>query len=112
MVVGQVLEGGVGVSDFSCDRCGAPAGLMIQHGACVLRCPRCSAPGSGALLQTIAGSLQGRYRAVLLDADSREVEVVAVGVGTTLVSEVLAATTSGAFVWMKPVEKDRQETGS
>lgn len=94
------------VSDYHCDRCAGAIGLLVQHGAFLLRCTKCNAPGSGALLQDIADTLQGRYRAVLLDRDSREVQVIAEGPGTAIVPAVLAACEGGGFVQMTPLEEE------
>lgn len=93
------------MTDFRCERCGSAMGMMVQHTACALRCPRCGAPGSGGLLSTIGDSLHSTYRAVLLDRDSKEAGVIAEGVGRDIVRAVLDAAADGAFVWMKPLPR-------
>lgn len=90
------------MSDFNCDLCKGPAGLMVQGRAFAFRCSRCNAPGSGSLLEFVADRLQSNYKAVLLSRSSEELSVVAEGIGTEIVPLVLAAAADGRFVWMKP----------
>jgi hypothetical protein len=90
--------------DFQCDRCQAPAGLMVQWGMFMLRCSKCNFPGPGSMLTMIADQLQSHYKAVLLSRDSQEISVIAEGIGTEIVPQVLAATADGKFVWMKPID--------
>jgi hypothetical protein len=77
---------------------------MVQSGAFFFRCSRCDAPGPGSLLEWVADRLQGHYKAVLLARDSTEISVIAEGIGTDIVPQVLAATADGKFVWMKPTD--------
>jgi hypothetical protein len=91
------------MSDFECDRCHSPSGLMVQGGACIFRCSKCSAPGPASLLEFVADDMRSRYKAVLLSRDSKELSVVAEGIGTEIVPQVLAASAGGKFVWMKPL---------
>jgi hypothetical protein len=91
------------MSDFHCNLCHAPAGLLVQGGGCIVRCSECDAPGRAALLGFIADDLHSRYKAVLLSGKSKELSVVAEGVGAEIVPHVLAATAGGRFVWMKPL---------
>jgi hypothetical protein len=90
------------VSDFTCDMCKGPAGLMVQGKAFAFRCSRCDAPGPGSLMELVADRLQSNYKAVLLSRSSEELAVVAEGIGTDIVPLVLAAAAGGKFVWMKP----------
>ncbi len=91
-------------SDFRCDQCHAPAGMLVQGEACIFRCSRCDAPGSATLMEFIVGDLTASYRAVLLSRESEELEVIAEGIGAEIVPKVLAAAADGRFVWMKPIE--------
>ena len=91
------------MSDFKCDRCHSPAGLLVPGGGCIFRCSGCSAPGPATLLRFVADNLRSRYRAVLLSRDSEELSVVAEGIGSDIVPQVLAASADGKFVWMKPL---------
>jgi hypothetical protein len=84
--------------------CEAPVGFLVQGPACIVRCSRCGAPGAGTLLKFLAADLASRYKAVLLSRESEELEVVAEGIGAAIVPKVLAASTDGKFVWMKPIE--------
>src|ERR1700733_4119208 len=93
---------GVIVSDFTCDQCKGPAGLMVQGVAFAFRCSKCDAPGAGSLMEFIAARLQSNYKAVLLSRSSKELSVVAEGIGTEILPLVLAAAADGKFVWMKP----------
>ena len=90
------------MSDFHCAMCDAPAGLLVQWEAAILRCSVCDAPGPVALMRFVGGDLSSRYRAVLLTRKSEELEVVAEGIGSEILRQVLAATADGRFVWMKP----------
>jgi hypothetical protein len=92
-----------GVSDFECDQCHAPAGLMVQGEAFTFRCSKCNAPGPASLLRLVADNLKSRYRAVLLSKDNEELSVIAEGIGAGIVPQVLHAAAAGAFVWMKPL---------
>ena len=92
------------MSDFACNLCHAPAGMMVQWEACIFRCSECGAPGSATMIGLIAGDLRSRYKALLLSKESDEMSVVAEGVGAEIVPQVLAATADGKFVWMKPVD--------
>ncbi len=91
------------MSDFYCDLCHAPAGLLVQWEAGILRCSACNAPCPVALMRLVDGDLCSRYRAVLLSRKSEELEVVAEGIGSEILSQVLEATADGKFVWMKPI---------
>ena len=91
------------MSDFHCNLCHAPAGLLVQGEGCIFRCSQCDAPGPATLVDFIADDLKSRYKAVLLSRQSEEMAVVAEGVGTEIVPQVLAAAAGGRFVWMKPV---------
>ena len=53
-------------------------------------------------MEFIAARLQSNYKAVLLSRSSKELSVVAEGVGTEILPLVLAAAADGKFVWMKP----------
>lgn len=88
--------------DFTCDQCKGPAGLMVQGAAFAFRCSKCDAPGAGSLMEFVADRLQSNYKAVLLSRSSKELSVVAQGVGTEILPLVLAAAADGKFVWMKP----------
>jgi hypothetical protein len=77
---------------------------MVQGEMCMLRCSMCSCPGSGSMLAMIADQLLSNYRAVLLSRDSQEISVVAEGIGTDIVPQVLAAAADGQWVWMKPTD--------
>jgi len=90
------------VSDFECDMCQGAAGLLVQGEAFIFRCSKCDAPGPGSLLSWVADRLQSNYKAVLLSRDSKEISVIAEGIGSEIVPQVLAATADGKFVWMKP----------
>jgi hypothetical protein len=79
----------------NCDMCKGPAGLMVQGEAFFFRCSKCDALGPGSLLEFVADRLQSTYRAVLLSRESKELSVVAEGVGTEIVPLVLAATAGG-----------------
>jgi hypothetical protein len=91
------------MSDFECDRCHSPSGLMVQGKAFIFRCSKCSAPGPASLLEFVADDMRSRYKAMLLSRDSEELSVVAEGIGTDIVPQVLAAAAGGKFVWMKPL---------
>jgi hypothetical protein len=91
------------MSDFECDFCRAPPGLMVQGDACIFRCSQCSAPGPASLLRFVVEDMRSCYKAVLLSRDSEELFVVAEGIGTDIVPQVLAASADGKFVWMKPL---------
>ena len=65
------------MSDFACDLCHSPAGLLVQGGGCIFRCSQCGAPGPATLLEFVAADLRSRYKAVLLSRDSEELSVVA-----------------------------------
>jgi hypothetical protein len=82
--------------------CKGPTGLMVQGKAFAFRCSMCDAPGPGSLMEFVAGRLQSNYKAVLLSKESKELSVVAEGIGTEIVPLVLAAAAGGKFVWMKP----------
>ncbi len=69
----------------------------------IFRCSQCARPGAATLVRFIAGDLRSRYKAVLLSRGSDELAVVAEGVGTEIVPQVLAATADGKFIWMKPL---------
>jgi hypothetical protein len=64
----------------------------------------CCAPGPVALMRFVGGDLFSRYRAVLLSRNSEELEMVAEGIGTEILPQVLAATAHGKFVWMTPLD--------
>jgi hypothetical protein len=83
---------------------------MVQGEAFVFRCSKCGAPEPGSLLSWVSDRLQSRYKAVLLSRDSKEIAVVAEGIGTDIVPQVLAATAGGQFVWMKPVDIQNPDT--
>jgi hypothetical protein len=91
-------------------RCGAAAGLMVQGEMFMPRCSKCNWPGSGSMLTRIADQLQSHYKAILLSKDSQEISVVAEGIGTDIVPQVLAATAHGQFVWMKPTDAPSADT--
>ncbi len=91
------------MSDFECDLCHSPAGLLVQGAGCIFRCSRCSAPGPATLLSLIADRLESKYKAVLLGRNSEELSVVAEGIGADIVPQVLAKSAGGKFVWMKPL---------
>jgi hypothetical protein len=60
---------------------------------------------SGKLLKCsvyVADQLQSNYKAVLLSRESKELSVVAEGIGTEILPLVMAAAGDGQFVWMKP----------
>jgi hypothetical protein len=90
------------LGDFKCDMCEGFAGLMVQGEAFFFRCSKCDAPGPGSLLSWVADRLHSNYKAVLLSRESKELSVVAEGIGTEIVPLVLAAAVGGKFVWMKP----------
>jgi len=90
------------VSDFDCDLCKGSAGLMVRGEAFFFRCAKCDAPGPGSLMEFVADRLQSNYKAVLLSRESKELSVIAEGIGTEIVPLVLAAAADGKFVWMKP----------
>jgi hypothetical protein len=90
------------VSDFHCDLCKGPAGLMVQNNAFFFRCSKCDAPGPGSLMEFVADRLQSNYKAVPLSRSSEELSVVAEGVGSEIVPQVLAAAPCGQFACMKP----------
>jgi hypothetical protein len=92
--------------DFQCDKCEGAAGLLVQYGMFFFRCSKCDAPGSGSMLTWVADRLRSNYKAVLLSRDSKEIGVVADGIGMEIVPQVLAAAADGKFVWMKPVNCD------
>jgi len=50
----------------------------------------------------VADRLQSNYKAVLLSRESKELSVVAEGIGTEILPLVMAAAGDGQFVWMKP----------
>lgn len=91
------------MTDFHYDLCKAPAGLMVQGTAFFFRCSKCDAPGPGSLMEFVADRLQSNYKAVILSRDSKELSIVAEGIGTEIVPLVMAASADGKFVWMKPV---------
>ena len=91
------------MSDFHCSLCHAPAGLLVQWEACILRCSECDAPGPATLMSLVGDDLCSRYRAVLLSRKSEELAVIAEGIGSEILPQVLAATVDGKFVWMKPM---------
>jgi hypothetical protein len=91
------------MSDFTCNLCQAPAGMMVQWEACIFRCSKCGAPGPATMMEFIVGDLRSRYQAVILSRESEELEVIAEGIGTEIVPQVLAATADGKFVWMMPL---------
>ena len=91
------------MSDFECDRCHSPSGILVQGGGCIFRCSQCSAPGPATLLSIVADDLLSRYKAVLLSRQSEELSVVAEGIGSEILPQVLAASAGGKFVWMKPL---------
>jgi len=96
-------------SDFACEQCHAPAGLLVQRRGFFLRCSKCGCPGPCSLLRLVADRLQSRYRAVLLSRDSQEIAVVAEGIGADIVPQVLEAAADGRFVWMKPIDSESPE---
>ncbi len=55
-------------------------------------------------MRFVGGDLFSRYRAVLLSRNSEELEMVAEGIGTEILPQVLAATAHGKFVWMTPLD--------
>ena len=77
---------------------------MVQRGAFFFRCSQCEAPGPCSMLKWVADQLQSHYKADLLARDSSEISVIAEGIGTDIVPQVLAATADGKFVWMKPID--------
>ena len=89
--------------DFSCELCGAAVGFLVQGTAGIVRCSRCDAPGTATSMELIGGDLRSRYKAVLLSRNSEELSVVAEGVGTEILPQVLAAASDGRFIWLKPV---------
>ena len=101
---------GFTVSDFTCNLCKGPTGLMVQGKAFAFRCSRCDAPGPGSLMEFVADRLQSNYKAVLLSRDSKELSVVADGIGTEILPLVLAAAADGKFVWMKPHPESSDRT--
>jgi hypothetical protein len=92
------------MSDFKCNLCQAPAGMLVQWEACIFRCSKCGAPGAATMMEFIVGDLRSRYKAVLLSRKSEELEVIAEGIGAEIMPKVLAATADGKFVWVKPEE--------
>jgi hypothetical protein len=76
---------------------------MVQYEGCFLRCSECDAPGSATLMSLVGDDLRSRYKAVLLSRKSEELAVVAEGVGTEILPQVLALTADGRFVWMTPL---------
>jgi hypothetical protein len=91
------------MSDFSCELCGAAVGFLVQGNGCIVRCSSCDAPGPATPMEFIAGDLRSRYKAVLLSRNSEELSIVAEGLGTEILPDVLAAASHGRFVWLKPV---------
>jgi hypothetical protein len=82
--------------------CQGPAGPLVRGGAFIFRCSKCDAPGPALLLIWVADRLQSNYKAVLLSRDCKELSVVAEGIGSEMVPQVLAASEGGKFAWMKP----------
>ena len=74
---------------------------MVRGEAFFFRCAKCDAPGPGSLMEFVADRLQSNYKAVLLSRESKELSVIAEGIGTEIVPLVLAAAADGKFVWMK-----------
>jgi len=55
------------------------------------------------LISLVGDDLCSRYRAVLLSRKSEELAVIAEGIGSEILPQVLAASAGGKFVWMKPL---------
>lgn len=86
-------------------RCGCGSSefaAIVQFGSYMLACEKCRQTTVATSFIAVARQLTGYYRAVLIDADWRELSLLAEGEAQVLIGTVRAAAGSGQRVRLQP----------
>ena len=87
-----------------CSVCGnAGWGNFVQHGSFMLRCLSCKTVGPVTSWISIGPKLAEVYRAVAVNEDFREQEILAEGNGVAIFEVVYTEAGKGRLVWLQPL---------
>lgn len=86
-----------------CEECGArDLHMIVQHGSYLLICKACGF-GPATSFVAIAPHLTGHYRAVIIDDDWHEIDIIGEGSGPALMDTIRGAAQSGSKVLITPM---------
>ena len=85
--------------ETKCPGCGAPAlGAFVQHGSYFTRCMACGEEGPATSWLALSERMSGRFRAVVVDTNQKEIEVLGEGKTSEIAGLVSKAAHRGKLV--------------
>ncbi len=86
-------------NDFGCQSCSsANIGAFVQHGSYFTRCLSCGQDGWATSWLSLSGQISSLIRAVVVDEQQNEIEVLGEGVGEEITSKIAQAAQHGKLV--------------
>ena len=86
-------------TETKCPACGAPAfGAFVEHGSYFTRCTVCGEEGPATSWLALSEQMSGRIRAVVVDSNQKEIEVLGEGKAKEIAGLVSKAAHQGKLV--------------
>lgn len=94
-------------SEFACQNCGSSnVGAFVQHGSYFTRCLTCGQDGWATSWLALSEQLSSPMRAVIVDEQQNEIEVLGEGTGQEITSHISQAAHQGKLVRLFAANND------